>query len=174
MSDVHVRLLAEEEWPTYRELRLAALQDSPDAFVSSYDEEVAYDEELWRARMKRSARLLAVRDDEPVGIVSVGHARDAYGAQEGVAELFGMWVVAAARGSGVAWRLVDAAAEHARDTERAHLKLWVSTDNGRAVAFYSSYGFRPADERRPMKTDETEEEVAMLLPLGEDRAFTVA
>jgi ribosomal protein S18 acetylase RimI-like enzyme len=42
----------------------------------------------------------------------------------------------------------------------------VSTDNGRAIGFYSSYGFRPADERRPMTTDETVEEVAMTLPLA--------
>jgi ribosomal protein S18 acetylase RimI-like enzyme len=42
----------------------------------------------------------------------------------------------------------------------------VSTDNGRAVGFYSSYGFRPAEERRPMTNDDTIEEIAMTLPLA--------
>jgi hypothetical protein len=34
------------------------------------------------------------------------------------------------------------------------------------VGFYSSYGFRPAEERRPMTNDDTIEEIAMTLPLA--------
>ena len=85
-----------------------------------------------------------------------------------VAELFGMWVDPQARGTGVAWRLVDAAAAEARKQDRTHLMLWVVVDNGRAVAFYSSYGFRPSDSRRPVRTDETLTEMAMVLPVSDD------
>lgn len=169
MTDVAVRVLAEDEWTTYREMRLAALRQSPEAFAASVADEESYDESLWRERMRRSARLLATRDGEPVGIVSVGQARDDDGDQDGVAELFGMWVDPAARGTGVAWQLVDSAAAHAREQGRSHLKLWVSVENGRAVAFYSSYGFRPADERRPMTTNASVLEAAMVLPLADDR-----
>jgi hypothetical protein len=54
----------------------------------------------------------------------------------------------------------------------------VGTDNGRAVAFASGIGFRPTDFRRPMRVgttngaapdDDLPEEIAMVLPLGEDR-----
>ena len=47
----------------------------------------------------------------------------------------------------------------------------MSTDNGRAVAFFSSYGFRPSDQRRPMTTDASVQELAMVLPLGDDSGW---
>jgi ribosomal protein S18 acetylase RimI-like enzyme len=173
MSEVTVRVLAEDDWDTYRQMRLAALKESPQAFVSTYDEEFAYDEDFWRLRMRRSTRLLAVRDEDNVGVVSLGDAQpinddsDLQVSQR-VAELFGMWVDPEARGTGVAWRLVDAAAAEAREQQRTHLMLWVVVDNGRAVAFYSSVGFRPSDSRRPVRTDETLTEMAMVLPVSDD------
>ena len=167
MSDVDVRALEGGDWQAYRDIRLAALRDAPDAFASSCEQEEAFDESLWRTRLARSARLLATQDGAAVGIVSVGQA------EPDVAELFGMWVVASSRGAGVAWRLTQAASEHARGEGRRAIHAWVSTDNGRAVAFFSSYGFRPTDIRRPMTTDADTEEMAMTLPLGDDRGWLI-
>ena len=173
MSDISVRALGEDEWEQYRSVRLSALEESPEAFVATVDEERAYDENFWRTRMRRSQRLLAEQDGAPVGVASVGQAR-----QEGekenakVAELFGLWVAPAARGTGVASQLVQAGADAARKEGRSHLAYWVGADNGRAVAFASGFGFRPTDSRRPMRVkgaDDDEDEVAMVLPLGEDR-----
>jgi len=163
MSDVTVKALDGEDWQAFRDVRLAALRESPEAFASSYEAELQYDEDFWRARLARSERLLACDGDQPIGIASLGQAEE-----EGVAELFGMWVSPSRRGSGVAWELTHAAALHARAAGRRALKLWVSTDNGRAVAFFSSYGFRPTDQRRPMTTDAEVEELAMIVPLGDD------
>lgn len=163
MSEVTVRALGADDWQTYQQIRLAALQDAPAAFASSYDEEKDYDAAFWRLRVGRSSRLVATVEGEPVGIVSVGQA-----SEPDVAELFGLWVRPDYRGRGVAWQLTQAAAHHARATGQRALKLWVATDNGRAVAFFSSAGFRPADERRPMTNDAQTEELAMLLPVGDD------
>ncbi|HYO17077.1 MAG TPA: GNAT family N-acetyltransferase, partial [Dermatophilaceae bacterium] len=33
MSEINVRALGEEDWEQYRDIRLRALQDSPEAFV---------------------------------------------------------------------------------------------------------------------------------------------
>jgi ribosomal protein S18 acetylase RimI-like enzyme len=163
MSEVKVRALRGEDWEAFRQVRLAALKESPEAFASTFDAEVDYDEDFWRLRLSRSERLLATDGDEAVGVVSLGQAEE-----DGVAELFGMWVSPARRGTGVAWQLTEAAARHARAAGRRALKLWVSTDNGRAVAFFSSFGFRPTDQRRPMTTDAAVEELAMVLPMGDD------
>jgi ribosomal protein S18 acetylase RimI-like enzyme len=163
MSDLTVRALEGDDWEAFRQVRLAALADAPEAFASSYSAEQDLDEEFWRLRLGRSSRLLAELDDEPVGMVSVGRAEE-----DDVAELFGMWVVPSQRGHGVAWQLTEAAAEHARALGRRALKLWVSTDNGRAVAFFSSYGCRPGNGRRAMTTDPQTQEVAMVIPLGVD------
>lgn len=170
MSEITVRALTEDDWDQYRSIRLAALEESPEAFVASRAEEEAYDENFWRVRMKRSRRLLAESDGRPVGVASVG---DVSSETPQVAQLFGLWVRPSSRGTGVATKLVNEGAAQARQLGKTHLTYWVGTDNGRAVAFASGFGFRPTDSRRPMrvKSDEDgEEEIAMVLPLGEDRA----
>src|SRR5512139_1135775 len=118
--------------------------------------------------MERSTRLLAERDGHPVGIASVGEADD----QPEAAQLFGLWVKPDARGTGVATELVRAGARTAAEAGKRQLLYWVGTDNGRAVAFASGFGFRPTAERRPMRVvseDDGEEELAMTLPLSGDR-----
>ena len=177
MTDVTVRVLGEDDWTAFRAIRLAALGDAPDAFAASVEDEQGYDENFWRLRLRRSARLLAEGDltgSEPIrlGVVSLGEGKDDDGR---VAEIFGLWVAPAARGTGVATKLVEASAERARQDGRTHVSYWVGTDNGRAVAFASGIGFRPTDFRRPMRvaSDDSEEEIAMVLPLGDDRGRPV-
>lgn len=168
MSEISVRPLGEEDWQQYRDTRLTALRESPEAFAATADEEEALDEDFWRLRMQRSTRLIAERDGSPIGIVSVGRA----GAEHPTtAELFGLWVSPEARGSGVATELVRAGANLAREQGQTQLAYWVGSDNGRAVAFASGFGFRPTAERRPMRvrSDDAEDEVAMVLALGGDR-----
>ena len=167
MSDISVRPLGAEEWERYRAVRLTALSESPGAFVATHEEEAAQPEEFWRSRMQRSTRLLAERDGVPLGIASVGAAED-----PGVAELFGLWVRPEARGSGVATALVRAGARVAATAGNRQLHYWVGTENGRAVAFASGFGFRPTAQRRPMRVvseDDGEEEIAMTFPLAGDR-----
>lgn len=167
MTDNTVRALTEEEWDAYRSVRLAALQESPEAFVASHAEESAFDEDLWRVRMRRSHRLLAEVDGEAVGTASVGGLETDEGIQ---AELFGLWVSPALRGKGIATDLVRAGAKTAAEQGSSHLYYWVGTDNGRAVAFASGCGFRPTDKRRPVRVESEEdgdEEIAMVLSLAE-------
>lgn len=170
MSEITVRALTEDDWDQYRSIRLAALKESPEAFVATRAEEEAYDENFWRVRMKRSRRLLAESGGRPVGVASVG---DVTAETPQVAQLFGLWVTPSSRGTGVATKLVNEGAAQARQLGKTHLTYWVGTDNGRAVAFASGFGFRPTDDRRPMRVrsdEDGEEEIAMVLPLGEDRA----
>ncbi len=169
MTEITVRRLTEEDWVEYRDVRLRALTESPEAFVASADEESEFPEDRWRDRMRRSQRLLAQRADDAVGVASVGTEGTA---EDTVGELFGLWVHPEQRGSGVARRLLEAAARTAREDNLRHLVYWVGTDNGRAVAFASSFGFRPTDNRRTMQIrgvdvdDEDATEMAMVLPLG--------
>ena len=169
MTEIIVRALDEDAWAEYRAIRLAALKESPEAFVATHEEESALGEDAWRERMRRSRRLVAEREGALIGVVSVGRAGSE---EDNAGELFGLWVSPAERGAGVAWQLVQAGADQARSEGRSHLAYWVGADNGRAVAFASGFGFRPTDSRRPMRvkgSDDDEDEVAMVLPLGEDR-----
>jgi len=168
MSEINVRALGEDDWQVYRDIRLTALQEAPEAFVATRAQEEALDEQVWRERVRRSRRLVAESEGSPLGVVSLGQAEES---DAGTGELFGLWVAPAARGTGVAWKLVEAGADQARKDGRSRLSYWVGTDNGRAVAFASSFGFRPGTNRRPMRvTSEADgsEEMAMVLPLGVD------
>lgn len=172
MSEITVRALSEDEWETYRSVRLEALRESPEAFVAAVDTESAEDADFWQARMARSARLIAEVEgaERPVGVVSIGEA--GMEDEENAGQLFGLWVSPDWRGKSVAANLVRQGAQVAHDRGVAHLYYWVGADNPRAIAFASSFGFRPTDQRRPMRvrTSDDEEELALVLPLGEDRA----
>ncbi|MGH3500108.1 MAG: GNAT family N-acetyltransferase [Nocardioidaceae bacterium] len=167
MAEITVRVLDEEDWQTLRQLRLAALEDAPEAFAAHYEEESQYGEEVWRKRLRRARRLLADHDGEPAGIVSMGtHDEDST-----EPELFGLWVDPRSRRERVAWQLVQAGADQALRDGHERLYFWVGSDNGGAVAFASIFGFRPTSERRPMRAaDDTdsEDETAMVLALTED------
>ncbi|MFN8097629.1 MAG: GNAT family N-acetyltransferase [Dermatophilaceae bacterium] len=169
MTDIQVRALTEDEWDTFRTIRLAALTESPDAFVADAATEVDYDEEFWRVRLRRARRLYAVADGEAAGVASLGQLDGA----ENTAEIFGLWVDPAWRGRSVAAALVRRASEEAVEDGFERIAYWVSTDNGRAVAFASSFGFRPTGRRRPMtvkgENGDDEEEIAMVLSLVGDR-----
>lgn len=169
MTEIAVRLLDEADWEQYRDARLRALEESPEAFVASVEEEREYDEDHWRARMRRSRRLLAEQGGQMVGVASVSSERVT---EDGVGELFGLWVAPELRGKGVARRLLEAAARQARQDKLKHLVYWVGTDNGPGVAFASSFGFRPTDSRRPVRLatpegEEDAEEMAFVLTLGD-------
>ena len=55
---------------SYREVRLAALQESPEAFVATYAEEATQPESTGETCMVRADRLLAERDGVPLGVAS--------------------------------------------------------------------------------------------------------
>ena len=69
--------------------------------------------------------------------------------------------------------MLSHAATVAREEGLKQLLYWVGTDNGRAVAFASSFGFRPTDSRRPMRLqgvdaeDAEAEEMMMVYPLAD-------
>lgn len=124
-----------DQWEDFREVRLASLSDSPEAFGSRYDDWVDAPEARWRARLTDVPLTLVARDGgRVVGVVS--------GAPDGedAVELISMWVAPEARGAGVADTLIEAvvawAAEQGRSTH-----LMVRSDNARARAAYQRAGF---------------------------------
>ena len=76
----------------------------------------------------------------------------------------------------MAWQLVQAGAEQARTDGRSHLAYWVGTENGAAPSpSPAASASVPTGTRRPMRVqseEDGEEEIAMVLPLGDDRSWT--
>ena len=167
MTEIAVRVLDESEWPLYRDVRVRALAESPDAFTATLADEADREDQFWRDRMTRSYRLLAERGSASQGIVSLGP----YEQDPSAAEVFGLYVIPEARGAGVSWRLVEAAAALAAQNGYTQLYYWVGTDNGRAIGFAKNFGFRSSGYRRPSRASDLElghEEVALVLSLELD------
>jgi hypothetical protein len=63
------KLLTTDEWPTLQEIRLSALAESPQSFLSAYESEKAHDEVRWRAEVMRGEWAVGLVDGEPVSLM---------------------------------------------------------------------------------------------------------
>jgi ribosomal protein S18 acetylase RimI-like enzyme len=153
--DYEIRPAGPADWATLRDIRLAALTDTPHAFASTLEREQAYDERRWRDWLARTAFFLAWHGCHPVGIVG-GLSQDAGGWH-----VISMWVSHPARGTGIARRLLEEVARHASAHGVASLTLWVTDGNDRARAFYRRAGFRSTGRRQlvPENPRQWEEEM---------------
>jgi RimJ/RimL family protein N-acetyltransferase len=135
-----VRLLTPDDWQTLRDIRLAALADAPEAFLTTYADMVGLDEEQWRARTTRSDMFAAFVGGEAVGMVGL------FADPSGDFVLIAMWVAPALRGTGVAGPLIEAAAARAAERGGASVRLEVAPGNVRAEKAYGRHGFALTDE----------------------------
>ncbi|MFD9894601.1 GNAT family N-acetyltransferase [Amycolatopsis sp. NPDC059027] len=135
---ISLRVLTAEDWAAWREMRLAALREAPEAFGASLaDWQGAGDTELrWRQRLGgHSFNVLAALNGKPAGMAS-GMPRD------DVVELISMWVAPFARGRGVGDALVVAVVEWAKEHGAERVVLRVQPSNQYAAALYRRHGFR--------------------------------
>jgi ribosomal protein S18 acetylase RimI-like enzyme len=143
-----------------RDLRLRALRADPGAFAETYEEARDRPLDAWAAWAADASRivLVAIEDERWVGMVACR-------LREHDAWLTALWVDPAARGTGLAKRLVDAVADWARAHGRATLDLSVTTNNAPASAFYERAGFAPTGRVRPLPADPSRTEVFLSRPL---------
>ena len=161
---LRIERLTGDAWRTYRDVRLAALLDSPRAFWTTYPEAAARSDDQWREHATTiGPTWLAFDGDRPVGTVALWHADEQ---PEHEVYLVAMWVATVARGTQVASRLVETALAHAAAQGWRRVVLDVAHENTRARAFYGRMGFRPTGEVDAMPWDPsvTEETLALELP----------
>jgi len=144
-------------WQAMRDIRLASLQDAPQAFASNYEREVAFTEADWLRRISRGDNFLAYAPE--LGAAPVGIA-GGYEIEPGTTELISMWVSPVARGHGIGQALVEAVVGRARADGRSRVHLWV-TENNSARLLYERCGFQPTGERQPLPSDVQVTEIAM-------------
>jgi ribosomal protein S18 acetylase RimI-like enzyme len=144
---VAVRRADPDDWALVRDLRLAALADTPDAFASTLAREEGRTEAEWRSRVALIPWFLAWQAGRPAGLVAIFPVTQdsPEGPVHPVAEwhLVSMWVPPGVRGGGVADLLVRAVLAHVRAAGAERVTLWVAAGNARAAAFYRRMGFRP-------------------------------
>jgi GNAT superfamily N-acetyltransferase len=156
-----IAVLTPADWKLYRELRLRALADAPEAFGSTLERESSREPDEWQARLANRIQWVARIGHRVVGTVG------AIGGDGETLELVSMWVEPDARGSGVADALVDAVLRRARIDGTPYVSLWVSQGNDRAEQLYARHGFVRTGATQPIHdNDPTRRELEMRADLG--------
>lgn len=138
---VQIIELPPDRWREYKVLRLTALRTDPIAFGSTFEETLAYPDELWQERLlgQTSTILFAEREGRLVGTAAVllGIEEDAAAAQ-----IVGVFVEPEHRGQGIARRLLEELLARLADRpEFARILLHVTETQAAATALYRSLEF---------------------------------
>lgn len=163
MGVASLRRIGPEDGPLLKALRLAALEQSPEAFSASYDDELMRGDEDWRARAVAGASgndratFFAEDAEGAVGLVG-GYRPDPTSTH---VELVSMYVTPRARRAGVGLRLVAAIVDWARQVGVTEVQVGVTSGNTPAEDLYRSCGFSPNGATRPLPSDPSRTEVRL-------------
>ena len=164
---VEVRRITTPDAARLKQVRLAALQEAPSAFGSTYRSEANRPDTEWVQRAVAGSRgsgratFFAQLDDDLVGLVG-GYREEP---SSPIVELVSMWVAPHVRGRGVGVLLVDAVTAWAIETNATSIALWVTRGNTPAERLYGSKGFIATGEVQPLPSDPSRDEVRMMLLL---------
>jgi SAM-dependent methyltransferase/ribosomal protein S18 acetylase RimI-like enzyme len=132
------------EWEALRDVRLAALADSPDAFGATLVDEQAFDEARWRGWATGDGWAGAVATFVADGGASFAGMATGFQpeVEPALVHLFAMWVRPEDRRGGIGRELVDAVVRWASEKPGVdQVVLRVTIANEDAVRFYTSCGF---------------------------------
>ena len=161
---MEVRRLRADEADRWKELRLRALKDAPEAFSTTHAEALARSDEFWT----NQAMLYATGSDRAMLVVQAGvRLVGCAGAfvENGVPTIVSMWVEPERRGRRVGAELLGAVARWSRERGYSRLRLWVVSDNYSAIALYEREGFRRTGGTQPMPRDPLIVEIEMVTDL---------
>lgn len=138
-----IRQVETADWERLREVRLRALEDSPWAFASTHERELAFTDEVWRERATpsggvpgASTSFAAERNGRFDALVS-GFVSD----DPTTVFLVAMWVAPDLRGRGVGAQLVEAVTDWARAHGAERVCLSVEAGNDSAFRLYTRCAF---------------------------------
>ena len=164
---ITIRRITRHDAERLREVRLAALADSPTAFSSRHEDEAQRPAEAWadRAALGETGRqrVTFFAEDGETAVGLVGGYRE--NETDACVELVSMWTASTHRRAGVGRALVQAVLTWAAETGAASVGLGVMSGNEPAEALYRSMGFVPAGEVPLQRSDRTSVEVRMLCQL---------
>lgn len=150
-----VRRVSGDDWWQWRELRLRALQDSPEAFCSTVSREQAFTEADWRARLDGTGcSVLATEAGRAVGMGA------AWAPDADTVQVVSMWVDPGHRGRGVARAVLDDLVAWAGERT---VVLDVATANPGARRLYETAGFVATGRVTPMREGSTANVEEMVL-----------
>jgi ribosomal protein S18 acetylase RimI-like enzyme len=149
---IEVRPILPSEWERFRELRLRALKESPNAFSSTLGAEALLGFEIWKNWVSEKPDrkvMVAERGEEWLGTVSAAPYQGLHDAYN----FFALWVDPAVRRSGVGTQLLEAMLAWAKGTQRARARFHVHQANEAALKLLERTGFKDTGERFTLRED---------------------
>lgn len=140
-----IRRLTEDDAEEFRALRLCALQESPEAFISSYEETAAQPLAVSARRLRHDPEVpdnfvLGAYAPALIGIIGFDHEPRRKTRHKGT--IRSMYVAAEARGRGIGRALLERAiSEVRRLPDLEQLTLGVVSTNQAARRLYAARGF---------------------------------
>jgi ribosomal protein S18 acetylase RimI-like enzyme len=167
-----ITLLKPDDWKVLRDLRRAALEDSPGEFLARYDDEKTYDEDQYRFDLSHDEWFAwRTADGSGIAIFRIDEVPDAEAPGVGRRHLGYMWVRPEYRGTGLGRKMVNAAVRHlAGDSRHEYVYLYVFTGNERARTLYDGLGFEPVGEPEPLLDGSGRSEQLMRFRLADGAA----
>lgn len=138
-----IRQLKESDYKNYRQLRLEALQNHPEAFASSYEEESLQDDSFYidRLNQKNSYAIGAFDETSLVGIaVCVPQTRNKI---RHIADIYSVYVTPQYRKKNIAYQMIQSIIKYAEALGYIEqMKLSVTSTNVEAIKLYQRCGFQ--------------------------------
>lgn len=140
-----IRLVEPGDLTAFKALRLEALQRHPEAFGTSYAEQVTRPDEFWLERIQQGLGGLSgaiyVADSESELSGMVGIRRNDSTKRQHSAMIWGVYLRPRLRGQGVGDALLAACLAWAESQALRIVRLSVVSSNGSALRLYLRHGF---------------------------------
>ena len=163
-----VRAIRADEWDRLRSIRLEALKDSPDAFITKHEEALADPQSRWEELAARGAAgdgqttIIAVRGRDTVAMAVGLWDPDRSGTVMPVVAVF---VSPRVRRQGVGARVMRSVHDWGRSKGATAASLWVVDSNTAARGFYEGIGYKATLDRHEISVPPVRWETRMVLTL---------
>ena len=155
MRDIKIIELSPEQWQRYREIRLEALREEPQAFGSAYTDMEQKSPEYWQGRLAEAAQgekswlLFAQEGERLIGMIGAF-----YDETQETARIIAVYVSKAERGVGVGKALMEGILfKISKKIGIRKIALGVNQEQTAAVKLYQRFGFVVTDEKEEMQGD---------------------
>lgn len=136
------------DWDELRNLRLRALEDSPEWFAAKFEVESARPPEDWNMELKTAHWRVIADTNKTVGMMAVSIADPLRDAD---CWLFGCWIAPEFRGQGLMNLIIDELDQICRKEGWFKQGLGVWPNNERAIRAYKKHGFCQIGDTRPSR-----------------------
>ena len=134
-----IKTLWKDDWADWKHIRLEALKLHPEAFGSSYDDEVENTDETFQQSLVKNTMFGAFNDHNLIGVAGFFVFPRLKMQHRG--NLFSMYLKKEYRGQGIGGQLLEAIIREAK-SKVIQLHCTVVTSNASALTLYQKHGFR--------------------------------